>query len=96
MAKKNVKIKGVWFNLDLPNEIELCKYADSINFSDWVKAKLREDKHGRGNCPEESKLDPQEIAELVESLLETKLAGRIMAVDQAEDSDIEIDMDQFF
>jgi Asp-tRNA(Asn)/Glu-tRNA(Gln) amidotransferase B subunit len=98
MAKKNVKIKGAWFNLALQEEVELCKHADSLNFSDWVKQKLSEDKLLKEQGPsEESKLDPNEIAALVETLVETKLAGRIIAVDQViKHDEIQVDLDQFF
>lgn len=99
MAKKNVKIKGVWFNLDIPREVDLCQYADSMeNFSNFVKKKLTEDKLLKEQGPpEDPKLDPQEIAALVETLLETKLAGRIVATDQVEkNEESNVDMDQFF
>ncbi|MGE4274404.1 MAG: hypothetical protein AB7E31_16330 [Desulfitobacterium sp.] len=91
---KDVKIKGAWFNLSLPEESALCQYADSINFSDWVKKKLYEDM----NSPEEEKpaLDPVEISLLVESLLETKLAGLVIPASEVKIQDIQLELDQFF
>lgn len=99
-AEPKSPIKPVYFNLGDPEQLELRKYADGmINYSDWVKAKLREDKSTKElGPPEQPSLDPQELAALVNSLLETKLAGRIVATDQGESKpdEVPVDMDQFF
>ena len=98
-AKCRIKRKSTYFNVDDPEQHELLDYADSLdNFSDWVREKLAEDKLLKEHGPlEDSKLDPKELAALVESLLETKLAGRIIATDQEEKSNgVNVDMDQFF
>lgn len=98
-AANKIKRKPVYFNLDDPKQFELQEHADSLsNFSDWVKKKLSEDKLFKTQePPEDPKLDPNEIAALVESIVETKLAGRVIATDQAEKTnDTSVDLDQFF
>lgn len=99
MAKKNVKIKGVWFNLDLEQEVELCQYADKINFSEFVKQKLIEHKRlkEQGPAAEPPELDTKEIAALVENIVEIKLAGRIVATDhETKETSEFMDVDEFF
>lgn len=99
-AEPKSPIKPVYFRLEDPEELELRKHADGmINYSDWVKAKLREDKLVKEmGPPEQPGLDPQELAALVESLLETKLAGRIVATDQGRPKLYEVPsgINQFF
>jgi hypothetical protein len=92
-------IKPVFFTLDDPEQKELRKHADLMpNFSEWVKERLREDKLIKEQGPlKEPKMDPKELATLVETLLETKLAGRVVATGQeVKSNEIMVDLDQFF
>jgi len=87
------KIKAVYFNSK--TEAPLLDFADGLeNFSEWVKGCIR-----RELWALETGIDPA-IEELVERLLETKLAGRVVAqTDQDQemaDEDISNDLDAFF
>ena len=92
-------IKPVYFKMDDPEQIVLRRHADSLpNVSDGVKQKLTEDKNLSLENPQDAFLpNPQELAALIENLLETKLAGRIIAADKSEQQNTNSsELDQFF
>ena len=80
----NKKVKGVYFNLD--EEQHLCDHADTLgNFSQFVKEKLAEDKQLKElGLSVEQRLDLNELTLLVQQLVKTELAGRLIATDQGE------------
>ncbi len=92
----NKKVKGVYFNLD--NEQDLSDYADTLdNFSQFVKEKLFDDKRLKEQgTPKTQRLDSKEIADLVQQLVKTELAGHVIATDHIENNEEDLDMDQFF
>lgn len=93
-------IKPVFFNLEDLEQRELRKHADAMqNFSEFVKEKIREDKLLKEQGPPSpSTLNPEELNTFIERLLETKLAGRVVATDQGKSKSNEIltDFEQFF
>lgn len=92
-------IKPVFFDMNNEEERSLRAHADAMeNYSRFVKEKLAEDMRSKDlSLIKETKLDPQEIAYMVQQLVRTELAGHIIATDQDEFGPGDVpDMDQFF
>lgn len=89
--KPKQKIKPVYFT---SQEANLLAYAEDIpNFSRWVKNKIANEIEIK-----KSGIDP-ELIEIVDRLLETKLAGRALAslTGQADEGDnMAADLEGFF
>lgn len=85
------KLKAVYFNKN--TEADLLSFADNIsNFSEWVKRKIRQELQFQ-----KTGVDP-EIKNLIEKLIETKLAGKVInnASPKEVKDDILGDLERFF
>lgn len=70
MPKKNMERKGVVFNLDDPDQLELFNHAmKRSNFSAYVKRLIQRDKEGRWIAEEQIEVEEEEKDMVTEDVL---------------------------